>query len=310
MMRILAVAAMVILAPQLATAQTGAGDVASVASGGAALVRDGQTVAKLPANTWFDIVRVNGSWSAGYAFVGGERKSGWILSEKLAPASLEPQAKAAAAWEQLGADVERDARGAVLAIDASDSNVGDDELAQIAAFPWLEELMLGGSKVTDAGVAPLTSLPRLRRLFLDGLPITDEGLKPLGRLRRLEVLSLAETQITDDGAADLRGLADLQVLNLSQTEISDAALRHLAPLTKIETLALRETNIRGRGLAHLRGMERLNVVNLSQCPLEGEHLLHLAGMEHLRILHVAETGIDPECIERLEDETPSLAVFD
>jgi hypothetical protein len=286
------------------------GEFASVASGGTPLVVNNQPAAQLPEDTWFEAVRSTGSWTAGYAHLDGVKKSGWVLTAKLIPDSIERQSQVAAAWEARGAKVERDAREAVLAIDATDSEVSDAELERVIAFPRLEELSLAGSNATAAGLAPLAKLPRLARLFLDGLRLSDDGLAPLEKLKGLESLSLANTPISDMGLTHLSGLTNLQVLNLSDCSIADEGLAHIAPLVNMETLALKNTKVRGPGLVFFQNMERLNVLNLSNCPIEGENLELLNNMEHLRILHVAGCNIEPKYIEALENNSVSLAIFD
>jgi hypothetical protein len=283
---------------------------ASVAAGGTALMMNNQPTAQLAENTWFQTIRTSGSWSAGYAYWDGVKKPGWVVTAKLIPESVEREALFAATWEARGATIERDSRGAVLSIDAANSDVGDSELALAIHFPRVEELSLGGAQITAAGLSPLAGLPRLKRLFLDGLPLTDDGLKPLEKLTGLESLSLAGATISDAGLAHLSGLTNLQVLNLSNSSITDEGLAHLAPLVKIETLALKNSKVRGPGLFHLQDMERLNVLNLSHSPIEGENLSLLNGMQHLRILHVAGCNIEPDYIEELENNVISLAVFD
>lgn len=312
MVRAWAFAAACLLVSPVAYAQAiiRPGDFAAVAAGGATLMVNDQPAAELPENTWFEAARSAGSWTAGHAYVGGARKSGWVLTAKLAPESLERQAQAAAAWEKRGARVDRDARGAVLTIDAADKQASDADLGSIASFPRLEELSLGGSRVTSAGLAKLAGLPSLKRLFLDGLPLVDDDLKPLSPLRRLESLSLASTKIGDRGLAHLSGLTSLQVLNLTNCEITDEGLAHLAFLVNMETLALKNTKVRGPGLLHLRGMTPLNVLNLSHCQIQGEYLMFLGGMDNLRILHVADCHIEQKYIDQLERDSVSLAVFD
>jgi hypothetical protein len=312
MVRVLAFAAacLVSSAGALAQAPLRPGDFAAVAAGGTALVVNNQAVAQLPERAWFEVARSSGSWTAGYAYLDGERRSGWVLTAKLTPDSPQRQADVAAAWEQRGARLEKDPQGAVLAIDVADSQIRDADLAQIVAFPRLEELSLGGAQATGADLSPLAALPRLKRLFLDGLPVTDGSLKPLERLRGLEGLSLANTKVSDEGLAHLSALTNLQVLNLSSTAISDDGLRHIEPLEKMETLALKGTKIRGLGLIYVRRMVPLNVLNLSQCPIEGENLRNLHGMHNLRILHVADCNIPQKYVDELEQHTTSLAVFD
>jgi hypothetical protein len=286
------------------------GAFASISAGGAPLMVNRQPAAQLPENTWFEIARSSGSWTAGYAYLDGDRKSGWVQTARLLPESIERQAQVAAAWKERGAKVETDAHGAVLSIDAADTEAGDAELVHAIAFPRLEELSLAGTKTTAAGLAKLAGLPRLKRLFLDGLPLADAGLKPLAKLAGLESLSLADLPITDAGLEHVSGLTNLQVLNLSNCAITDDGLLFLAPLVNVETLALKNAQVRGQGFHHLQGMERLNVLNVNHCPIEGEQLQLLNGMQHLRILHVAGCNIEPKYIEALENNTVSLAVFD
>lgn len=294
----------------LAQLQFQPGDLAAVAAGGVPLMQNKQVVGQLPEGAWFEIVRTSGGWAAGYAYQEGRRRAGWAPIEKLLPESMTRQADAAAAWEQAGATVEKDASGAVLTIDAADSNASDAEMAQLKFFPRLEEISLGGSRITESSLSHLAGLPRLRRVFLDGLTITQAGAKTLGQLVELEGLSLANTKANDAALATISGLTKLQVLNLTNCDVSDAGLAHLEPLVSIETLALRNTKVRGPGLAHLRGMKWLNVLNLSECPLEGAHLMHLGGMEHLRILHIADCHVEQSFIDDLEANSTSLAVFD
>jgi hypothetical protein len=286
------------------------GEFARVAAGGATLVRNDRPAIPLDQGTWFEAARASGSWTAGFAYVMGARHAGWVLTAQLAPESPERRRAAEVAWAKAGAQLDRDAQGAVLAIDASGSQVGDTQMAELAAFPRLEEISLGGSQVTKAGLPHLVGLPCLRRVFLDGLALADDDLQPIARLTGLEGLSFANTKVTDPGLEALSRLTDLQVLNLSGCAITDEGLRFLEPLVRMETLALKNTKIRGPGLEHFHAMENLNVLNLSHTPLEGQHLLHLGGLDNLRILHIADCRVEPTYIEQLEDAATSLAVFD
>ena len=59
-------------------------------------------------------------------------------------------------------------------------DVTDAGLADLAALPNLEVLILSGTKVTDAGLAQLANFPKLKEVRLAALPqVTDAGLLKL-----------------------------------------------------------------------------------------------------------------------------------
>jgi len=82
-------------------------------------------------------------------------------------------------------------------IDLEGSEVGDDDLAQLALLPRLKLLNLTGTSVRDAGMAELASLDSLEELAIDNAVATAAGLESLLRLKRLKALHLGGGHLED-----------------------------------------------------------------------------------------------------------------
>lgn len=101
---------------------------------------------------------------------GGEPKSA-------APSAGE--AKALAALQALGAQVERDGKTPgkpVVGLVLFGGRITDAEMRLVAELPGLRSLHLEGTQVADAGLAPLAGLKKLRKLLLNAARIGDAGL--------------------------------------------------------------------------------------------------------------------------------------
>ena len=86
-----------------------------------------------------------------------------------------------AAFEALGAAIERDASGHVVKVTC-----------------------LRNEKITDGDLVHLKGLIDLKILYLGATQITDAGLVHLKGMTQLERLDLSETQVTDAGVAELQ----------------------------------------------------------------------------------------------------------
>jgi hypothetical protein len=91
----------------------------------------------------------------------------------------------------------------LIGIDLSSTSATDTDLARLAAFPHVEELLLADTR------------------------ITDEGMAQLRHLRRLTYLDLSQTKVTRRGLDDLRGLEDLQLIRLEGTAITQEEIDDL-----------------------------------------------------------------------------------
>ncbi len=167
----------------------------------------------------------------------------------------------------------------------------------------LEELAIGGNRLTGGCLPLLKLLPALRKLDVGGiqrvdsglwgLALTDANLEQIAALTQLRSLNLSGANLNDFGGADrpertlsrtelrdiskLKALVNLEVLDLSNTPVSDDALEALRALPKLRELRLGlAKNIHDRSVPLLIGMARLDAIYLTGSGLSQE------GIEQLR----------------------------
>jgi Flp pilus assembly protein TadD len=143
-----------------------------------------------------------------------------------------------------GARITRDAEQAVLAIDLSNTDTIDDDLQQLYLFDHLQQLNLGGTRITNVALEHLASAGELEFLGLMGTQIDDEGLPKIAELPRLRFLGLAGTRITDAGLETLSQIQTLEAVNLRSTRVTTegiAALQARLPACRIVVETREET---------------------------------------------------------------------
>lgn len=100
----------------------------------------------------------------------------------------------------------------------SNTQIGDQTLAEVAKFKHLNRLHLEFTNITDAGLKQLKNLPYLESLNLYGTQVTDAGIQQLSSLKSLKTLYLWQTKVTAQGAATLqKALPDAEI-NTGMTE--------------------------------------------------------------------------------------------
>jgi internalin A len=206
---------------------------------------------------------------------------------------------AGARFESLGAEVERNDDGQVVAIrthitdppDRKGTRATDADLAAVAHLTSLRELRLVGTRVRGTGLANLKGLDQLETLDLTETQITDTALAHLQRLPNLRELRLQNClALTNDGLQHLQGLANLRVLVLSLNQsISDSGVEHLSALPKLEKLVLVGCSVTDEGLRHLSRIMPLTALNLRHTYVTDEGLKHLKELPALEELYLQPT---------------------
>jgi hypothetical protein len=84
-----------------------------------------------------------------------------------------------------------------------------------------------GSQITDEDVVFIASLKNLQELDLSNTQVTNASLKHVARLKSLEKLWLDETKVTADGLAVLKEMPNLTKVSLAGTEVSDSSIINL-----------------------------------------------------------------------------------
>jgi internalin A len=125
----------------------------------------------------------------------------------------------------------------------------DLDMEMLGGFERLEELNLGGAKITDAGLGGLVRLAKLRSLDLSRTQVSGKGIRELAALGNLERLTLWQAgNIRDDVAASLAAIRNLKVLDLSATKITDATLSALASAHGLRRIYLSGTAATAEGV--------------------------------------------------------------
>lgn len=87
-------------------------------------------------------------------------------------------------------------------MDLSDSQVKDDDLANLKRFTRLKEIDLSGTSVK--ALEHLSSIKSLRKLWLDNTAVDDAAVAILAEMNKLQKLSLKETKVTEAGLDKLK----------------------------------------------------------------------------------------------------------
>ena len=147
-----------------------------------------------------------------------------------------------APWEGSGATIVRNARGAIVGINLTDTAAADIHLAQLASLPHLTTLTLGAS-VNDADLVHLKSLVQLQRLYLKDTQVTAAGLMHVSALR-LRQLDLPTRARTDVGLKYLMSAMEpADALDLTGWQVSDPGLNVLRQWPELRQLSLKNTAV-------------------------------------------------------------------
>jgi len=208
----------------------------------------------------------------------------WTTHSKLtSPVQFAPRGPA---WlrTRLGEEFCRNWIDAPIAVNLAGSEAGDADLPQLASFVALKKLDLFGTKVTPSGLNIVRRLPALEELHYGSEGLTDANLDCLERLKSLRALILYG-EIGDGGLKSLSHLPNLTELSISSRNVTDEGLKVLAEMGSLEKLSLSGAQLTDSGVGEL-----------SRLP-------------HLKQLYLgAIRGISDECLQRLREARPGLAV--
>jgi hypothetical protein len=219
------------------------------------------------------------------------------------------ETQAANALSKIGVPLQRDSRGHVRWIEASQGELNDEAMRYMPSLAELEWLEIGGGSVTPSGIARLKGCSTLRRLYVHDINLGGDELAWLSNLLQLEALSLQRTGIDGKALKNIKATETLAVLNLSGNDIVNEDMNEIARLKGLEVLALADTKISGSGIAKLEGMQRLNELNLSRCPLLDEDLECFLSMPNLRIVYAEGCNFSDMAVQGMTYRFPMLAIF-
>ncbi len=187
-------------------------------------------------------------------------------------------------------------------------------LKQLAGFPQLESLSLGGPWIDNAGMDYVTACHNLKKLFLQYTKIGDKGFGHIGRLGKLERLTLDSHFVTDQGMAHLTSLRNLNHIELRASRVTDETLKHISKIASITRFDLSGSgypgvrigrNFTGAGYTHLASMPNLKTLWLNNADVSWTEL---RGLKQLDSMHLMMPTMSADDVRRLQRALPDTRV--
>ena len=190
----------------------------------------------------------------------------------------------------------------------------DADLAQLEAFPRLEQVILEGipsnsreweelgnlrslqrlilsTNMDDTSLVHLSGLTRLTELRLEGAGLNGSGLAHLVGLSRLRELHLDHNPVTDRALSALSKLKNLEVLELAGSRVTDAGLAQLAGLSHLHRLVLNDTDVGDAGMEYVGRLTELRELLLCGTKISNDGLPLLERLKRLETLGLSDTRI-------------------
>jgi len=164
----------------------------------------------------------------------------------------------------LGGNVEKNAKGGVVAVNLRGAWVNDVELIDLARLPNLERLDLSHTRISDEGMRNLKSATNIRELSLYySEQITDQGMTAIKGWKFLRRLQLRGTRISNGTLEILSHMPQLESLDIANTQVTENGMEYLIALTSLKELALGRGRLGDADLSFLRMLPSLTELDLS-----------------------------------------------
>lgn len=183
-----------------------------------------------------------------------------------------------------------------------------EDFERFASLSKLELLDLRNTNLSNDQLANLKSLTQLKLLDLGGTDVSDKGLVHLHSFKHLRTLDLRDTNVTNKGVKYISHLSNLRALFFGTTRISDRGLRHLKTLPKLQFLDLRDTDVTDQGMKQLQNLDTLRTILLGWTDVGNRGLLHLAKIESLQLIDVMFTSVDKQGVKNFQRIRPNCKV--
>ncbi len=194
-------------------------------------------------------------------------------------------------------------------LDWRNSDLSDQQLAQLAASKSLNELKLTGTNLTTRSWPVLGAL-RVESLWLEDPQINDDTLREVSKNHSLLALAFRGGTITDAGVKELRALPVLSSLELDTAGLSPASARAIAEFPKLQGLgAVDGSGITDEWLAELGG-QQLRVLVLRNSQVTDAGVACLSGQESLDALSLQGSQITDACLCTLGRMVTSQGILD
>jgi Leucine-rich repeat (LRR) protein len=171
---------------------------------------------------------------------------------------------------------------------------GDMTLAVVGKLPQLTALKHRSTAVTDSGLADLAASPSLESLLMQDFAITSAAGPELAKLSKLSSLEIFRCQgFGSDGVLALAGMPLNRLTLRDLPDVGDPALAVLAKLPQLKRLYLHElASLGDEGLRHLASARELEVIDIWSVPRMTDATVQvIATLPNLKELSIRETGV-------------------
>ena len=171
---------------------------------------------------------------------------------------------------------------------------GDMTLAVVGKLPQLTALKHRSTAVTDSGLADLAASPSLESLLMQDFAITSAAGPELAKLSKLSSLEIFRCQgFGSDGVLALAGMPLTRMTLRDLPDVGDPALAVLAKLPQLKRLYLHElASLGDEGLRNLASARELEVLDIWSVPRMTDATVQvIATLPNLKELSIRETGV-------------------
>lgn len=121
-------------------------------------------------------------------------------------------------------------------IDAFDSELTDDHIAQMTEWADLEFLLASRTQITDASVNNICRFRNLTCLFIGGNAINSTALANCDLPPTIEDLCLSSISLADDAIEKISRCVGISTLNVNHCNLSRYSLERLSGLPNLEII--------------------------------------------------------------------------
>jgi uncharacterized protein YjbI with pentapeptide repeats len=179
----------------------------------------------------------------------------------------------------------------------------------------LEQLSLGGTKVTSAGLRAIAELP-IKWIDLRGCELTEDAFKVLGNMVRgslrqlwlsdskmqgqwlkyvsqskLKELRMSGSNFDDSAAANVAAMPNLEKLILEKARLSESTFQEMAKAVSLRQLWLKDASLKGEWLKHISALPELTHLSLSGSEFDDSAVKYLSRMPSLEVLVLDKTRL-------------------
>lgn len=177
----------------------------------------------------------------------------------------------------------------------------DRDFAKLTKYHKLKSLSIWSSEMTDEALINLRAWPQLERLELSGFPITNRSAPWIGGLHHLKELKIGEYDSTldDDGLAHFSELTSLEHLELPRT-VSDRGIESLRAIKKLRTFEC-EAPLSDKSCEWLGNNENLHWLQLFDAPITDRGVAQLGRLTKLSHLDIRGANLSDESLDVLSN---------